>query len=312
MHSLFFIKFAFHNMNIAMYKKILLLLFLPLIVTACGDDKQLDLFHLTLGTEADAEVAMGIHSAEITINGYARWIDVGIVGDFDSYRLSDDVPEWMTISNTPTTTTPYGFRIDVAELDGTVSRTGKVSFTVTKGAASQSGTITVTQNPCTLEDLRKTEKRAMRKYLSKFDVVDALPSIDNIQVGSVAPFYKLDPAGTGYMQVVRMGAGPAATKGETIYFRYLRYNLLSYLENGVLPNGEGNGNSLTQDVTFFELGSDTPATTQWGTAIQMPMLAGLPTDSEVNLVVASEAGPTSEINNVTPYLYNVRYYTSSN
>ncbi len=114
------------------------------------------------------------------------------------------------------------------------------------------------------------------------------------------------------MQVVKMGFGPSATNGELIYFRYMRYNLLSYLENGVLPNGQGNLNSVTQDVTFFTLGSDNSGTAQWGKAIQMPMILGLPVDSEVNLVVASEAGFTSDINSVTPFLYNVRYYNPTN
>ncbi len=152
----------------------------------------------------------------------------------------------------------------------------------------------------------------MKKYLSKFDVIDQLPAIGDIQVGSVAPFYKLNPEGTVYMQVVRMGAGPAATADEQIYFRFLRYNLLYYLENGVLPNSQGNGNSLTQDVTYFELGSDKPSTLQWGAAIQMPMLLGLPDDSEVNLVAASEAGFAGETNSVTPFLYNIRYYRIPN
>ncbi len=99
---------------------------------------------------------------------------------------------------------------------------------------------------------------------------------------------------------------------EVAHFCYMRYNLLSYLENGVLPIGEGNLNSVTQDVTSFTLGSDNPDTTKWGTAIQMPMLLGLPVDSEVNLIVASEAGFTSEISFVTPFLYNIRYFKSTN
>lgn len=291
-----------------MYKKILFLVFLPFILTACNNDEpELDLFHITLGTEADAEIGMGLHSAEVTINGYARWIEVGIVGDIDSYTLSDDIPDWLTISNSEMINVPNCFRINVSALSGDESRIGNIGFTVFKGGKSQTGYITVTQNPCTLEDLKKTELRAMKKYLSKFDVVDVLPAINDIQVGSVAPFYKLNPEGTVYMQVVKMGAEPAATSGETIYFRFLRYNLLSYLENGVLPNGEGNMNSIIPSATFFELGSDKPSTTQWGTAIQMPMLLGLPVDSEVNLVVASEAGFTSEISNVIPFLYNIRY-----
>lgn len=283
-------------------------MFLPFIFTACSSDEpEPDLFHITLGTEADAEVSMGLHSAEVTINGYARWIEVGIVGNIDSYTLSDDIPDWLTISDSERVTGSNCFRIDVSALSGDDTRIGNVSFTVFKSGNSQSGSITVTQKPCTLEDLKNTEKRAMKKYLSKFDIVDVLPAINDIQVGSVAPFYKLNPEGTIYMQVVKMGSEPAATNGETIYFRYLRYNLLSYLENGVLPNGQGNLNSVSQDVSFFEVGSYKPTTIQWGIAIQMPMLLGLPVDSEVNLVVASECGFTSEISNVIPFLYNIRY-----
>ena len=70
----------------------------------------------------------------------------------------------------------------------------------------------ITQHPCTLEDMKKTEQRAMKKYLSKFDVVDQLPAISDIQVGSVAPFYKLNSEGTVYMQVVRIGSAPAASE----------------------------------------------------------------------------------------------------
>ena len=33
-------------------------------------------------------------------------------------------------------------------------------------------------------------------------------------------------------------------------------------------------------------------------------------DSEVNLVIKSQYGYTEEISNVTPYLYNVRYFRS--
>lgn len=296
-----------------MFKKLFLCLTLPLILTACrNDEPDPDLFHLTLGTEADADIAMGITSAEITINGYARCIDVGIVGDYDSFTLSDDIPDWMEISREGIFDVPNSLRINVSALGGADSRTGKIGFTVFKGKRSQSGTITVTQNPCTLDDLKKTEQRAMKRYLSKFDVVDKLPAISDIRVGSVAPFYKLDAEGTVYMQVVSMGTSPAATRGEKVHFRFIRYSLLYYLENGFLPEGQGNANDLTASPAFIEVGSDAPATTQWGTAIQMPLLLGLPLGSEVNLVVASSAGFTPEIASVIPYRYNLRYLDLNN
>lgn len=280
-----------------------------ILYVSCSEDNEPEygLFHLTLGMEGGADVAMGNHDVEITINGYAKDIDVGIVGDFDSFTISDGLPSWLTVE----TYQENKFFIHVYALSGSESRVGKVGFTVFKGSQSQAGCITITQNALTYEDLRNTERKAIKSYLSKFDVYDKVPPIDEIQVGSVAPFYKLDADGEVYMQVVRMGTGKPATNGETIYFRFLRYNLLYYFEHGVLPNGVGNATDINAGATSFKLGSDKPATTRWGTAIQMPMLLGLPIDSEVNLVVASVTGPTEEISDVIPYLYNIKYYPST-
>lgn len=278
------------------------------ILTACGDDDEpaYGLFHLTLGMEADADVAMGIHDAEITINGYSKEISVGIVGEYDSFTISDGTPSWLTIKIVD----EDNFIINVAALSGTDSRIGKVDFTVFKSGKSQAGAITILQNALTLDDLRKTERRAIKAYLSKFDVYDELPPVKDIQVGSVAPFYKLDKDGNAFMQVVKMGAEPAATAGEKIYFRYLRYDLLYYLDNRMLPNGTGNMNDVSHNPASFTLGSDNEATKQWGTAIPLPIQIGLPLGSEVNLIVSSEAGIPNEISSAIPYLYNIRYYNS--
>ncbi len=126
-----------------------------IILTACSnnDEPKLDLFHLSLGTIPDAEVTMGSQSVEVTINGYARFIDIGIIGDYDSYTLSENIPDWLSISNY--TTTPNYFRIDVTSLDGGDTRIGKVGLTVFKGSQSQTGKITIIQNPFPLEDLNK-------------------------------------------------------------------------------------------------------------------------------------------------------------
>lgn len=290
-----------------MFKKYLFLLFFSFILlTACSDDNEPEygVFHLTIGTTSDAEIELETHSADVTINGYAHTIEIGVAGENDSFIISDGYPDWMTV----TINGDKRFKIDVAELSGSEYRTGVVNFVVFSGNKSETGYISVTQNPLTIEDLRKTELRAIKSYLNKFDVYDELPPLSEIQVGNVAPFYKLDSDGNVYMQVVNMGSAPAATQGERIYFRFLRYNLLYHYENGVLPNGEGNANDLQLGATYFNVGSDQPATTQWGTAIQMPMLLGLPIDSEVNLVVASDVGPSAEVSSVIPFLYNIRYY----
>lgn len=129
-------------------KKIFLFLFISLILTACRKETPaLDLFHLTIGTEADAHIAMGLHSAEITVDDKARWIEVGLVGDIDSYTLSDEIPDWLTISDAEVINVPHHFRINVSELGSEETRIGSIDFTVTKGQLSQTGTITVTQQP---------------------------------------------------------------------------------------------------------------------------------------------------------------------
>lgn len=291
-----------------MSKLYLYLLLLPfLLLTACSeeDEPEYGLFHLTLGMEADAgDIAMGIHDAEVVINGYATRIDVGLAGEFDAFVVSDGVPAWLT-------TVPNGedkFYIDVAAMSDGKSRTGSVNFVVYKDSRSQTGRITVIQNELTYEDLLKTERKAIRFFLSKFDVVDVLPPLNEIQAGPAAPFYKLDAGGNVYMQVVRKGEISAAAQGETVYFRFARYNLLSYYESGIIPESGGNMNDMELGVANFVVGSDKPSTTQWDTAIQMPVLLGLPLGSEVNLVVASQAGPTDEIANVTPSLYHIIYY----
>lgn len=57
-------------------------------------------FHLEILTlpSGESEVSLGVHSAEIGINGIENEISVGLVGDFDSFILSDGIPDWLTVS----------------------------------------------------------------------------------------------------------------------------------------------------------------------------------------------------------------------
>ena len=58
----------------------------------------------------------------------------------------------------------------------------------------------------------------------------------------------------------------------------------------------------------FRFGNYTlTSSSQWGSAIQLP-LNFLGYDCEVNLVVKSQLGLSSEISQVIPYLYNLRYF----
>ena len=67
---------------------------------------------------------------------------------------------------------------------------------------------------------------------------------------------------------------------------------------------------MSQAATSFRYQNYTlPSSSQWGSGIQLP-LEFLPLGCEVNLVIKSQYGWTSEISNVQPFLYHIRYYKS--
>lgn len=127
-----------------MYKKLIFILLMPFLFIACGnDDPEPDLFRIAIQTEPVAEIAMGIHSAEITVGGDEKEMTIDLIGDFDSYSISAGIPEWLTV----TRSSDYSnrFIIKVTELKGDDTRIGKVDFTVLKGNQSQPGSITIIQ-----------------------------------------------------------------------------------------------------------------------------------------------------------------------
>lgn len=121
------------------------------------------------------------------------------------------------------------------------------------------------------------------------------------------------------MQVVNPGSKDNMVEDDQqIYFRFKRYNLLTFqtskyatiaeaVSEGALY-AEGNADNLAYGATWFRYGDLSSSTTaQYGSAIQLP-LGYFGIDCEVNLVVKSQLGFTNEIANVIPYLYNVRYF----
>lgn len=268
-------------------------------IVGCDDEPKQNLFSIAVQLGGEGEVAIGQHDCEITVNGFDQYITVDLLGDFDSFRVGNSIPSWLMV-----TTGEHRIKIAVPDIAGTPSRSGKIDFTVFKGKAQNAGSITITQNPSTSEDLRNCENRAINKYISQFRVIDAVPDIKDIQTGSDAPYYKLDVDGKVYMQVLQKGNGSVPEYGDKIYFRFDRYNLIYFLENGYLGDPFGNISDISSSATSFILNDED---SQWGSAIQMPLLLGLPLGSEVNLVVASDLGFTNEIANITPFLYKVMY-----
>ena len=52
-----------------------------------------------------------------------------------------------------------------------------------------------------------------------------------------------------------------------------------------------------------------PQSSEWGYGVQMPLWY-LGVDSEVNIVVKSQYGKSSEISYVVPFMYHIRYFRS--
>lgn len=161
-------------------------------------------------------------------------------------------------------------------------------------------------------DRLNDERNAVNAYLVDHRVEMSVPADSVFEVGPDAPFYRLDPDGNIYMQVLDAGdrAADKAKVGEPIYFRYSRYNLATWYADGILSLTSGNENTMDAVSCTFNYSDFTlPSSSQWGYGLQYP-LKFLGVECEVNLVVRSQFGFTSEISYVTPFLYHVRYYHS--
>lgn len=156
------------------------------------------------------------------------------------------------------------------------------------------------------------ERKAVNSYLSDFRVINSVPADSIFEYGENAPFYRLDEDGEVFMQVINPGdrANNAAQKNQQIYFRFMRTNLL-YVWQGYNTAPDGNANDMSFNPTWFRYQDYTlQSSSQYGRGIQMP-LDYLGIDCEVNLVIRSQYGLTSEIGEVMPYLYNLRYFPAT-
>lgn len=122
----------------------LLLLILPFFVISCGNEEEPEpnLFSFAVQLDSEGEVALGVHHCEITIPGEQQYIKVTLIGDFDSFDISNDMPSWLTV--TPGEKT---ISILVSSLGDGAARSGKIGFTVFKGNTRNTGSITVLQTP---------------------------------------------------------------------------------------------------------------------------------------------------------------------
>lgn len=161
-------------------------------------------------------------------------------------------------------------------------------------------------------ELLRDEEHAVNWYLANYNVAlempedpEALITVDNY--GEDAPFYKLDPEGYVYMQVVRADYNDMVSEGDLVYFRFLRESILD-MYNDIETTPMGNLEYLPNGTTsFIYKNTYLSSTTTWGTGIQMP-LRYLGYNSEVNLVLKSYYGFTDEQSYCIPYIMNIRYF----
>lgn len=161
-------------------------------------------------------------------------------------------------------------------------------------------------------DRLNEERNAVNAYLANHRVVMSVPEDSIFEVGPDAPFYRVDVDGNVYMQVLNAGdrVNDRAKTSEPIYFRYARYNLSTWYADGTWTMTSGNENTMDAVSCSFNYADYTlPSSSQWGYGLQYPLLF-LGVECEVNLIIKSQYGFTSEISYVTPFFYHVRYYHS--
>lgn len=159
-------------------------------------------------------------------------------------------------------------------------------------------------------DLLRDERRACNSFLSGYQIVNEIPADTVFDTGEDAPFYRLDPDGNVYMQVLIADSKENRPEAEEpVYFRFMRLDL-----NTLYTDGEeywtGNAENMMADPTYFLFDNYTlDSSAYYGYGLQLP-LKYLGVNSKVNLVIKSQYGFTDEISYVVPYLYTVTYYPS--
>ena len=168
----------------------------------------------------------------------------------------------------------------------------------------------------TYAELLNDEQDSVNKYLANYRIVNEIPADTIFEVGPNAPFYKVEPEGNVYMQVLDPGNRKEGTYNvsDMVYFRYMRANIhdwvaaLSQEERDAL--WDGNMDYVSYAAAYFLYNDFSVAqSSSCGYGIQIPVQL-LGQECEVNIVVKSQYGLTDYISYVYPMVWHVRYYKS--
>lgn len=160
-------------------------------------------------------------------------------------------------------------------------------------------------------DLLKEEQKVSNWFLAQHRVCNEIPSDSVFEVGENAPFYRIDPDGYIYMQVLKVGDRKLPASGDQVYFTFTRYNIQTmYDSNSLDVDGEGNQDDFLNSVgtTYFIFNNfSVSSSATFGSGIQKP-LSYLGYDSEVNILLKSYYGFQADNTTCIPYLVNTRYF----
>lgn len=160
-------------------------------------------------------------------------------------------------------------------------------------------------------EMLEDENHAVNKFLVEQRVVNTIPADSVFEVGPDAPYYRIDDDGDVYMQVLSIGNGGEVKKNARVYFRCNLYNLFNYrIGDDDFNSWIDEGNATLGEPQFFLFGNTSVSeSSQHGTGIQLP-LRFFEYNTKVNLLIKSQAGATSNMSNVIPYLYTITYFKS--
>ncbi len=152
------------------------------------------------------------------------------------------------------------------------------------------------------------ENKNVNAFLANHRVINNIPADSIFETGEDAPYYRMDNEGNVYMQVLDAGDKEKPETDDMVYFRYMRYDLTGYAQSDTLGYAMGNAEDMDYPATWFRLNNfQLSSSAQYGVGIQIPMNY-LGWNAEVNIVIKSQYGFTSEMSYVSPFLYNIRYF----